>query len=197
MINRQFWTIAIGFSLLPCLIWLQQTTAVADQSSLWSLLQRSEPGYVVLMRHAAAPGTGDPPGFKLDNCATQRNLSPEGRSQATKIGQAFRRRNIRVARVLSSQWCRCLDTARLLNLASVEPLPALNSFFQNPGANRQQTALIRQFILSQRHTPDLIILVTHQVNITALTRIFPESGEMIVLKVSNTSLDVVGRLQVS
>ena len=88
----------------------------AETPSVWALLQRGEPGYVVMMRHALAPGTGDPADFRLGDCTTQRNLSDVGRSQAVRIGKAFRSHKTRIARVLSSQWCRCKDTARLMNL---------------------------------------------------------------------------------
>jgi hypothetical protein len=85
-------------------------------------------GVVALMRHARAPGVGDPPGFRLEDCATQRNLSAEGRDQARRIGEAFRAQGVAVARVLSSRWCRALDTARLA-FGTVEPFPPLDSFF--------------------------------------------------------------------
>lgn len=103
-------------------------TVTASSSDTWSLLQQGDRGYVVMMRHALAPGTGDPPNFRLEDCSTQRNLSAQGRAQARRIGEAFRRRGIKVARVLSSQWCRCLETARLMNLGAVEPFAPLNSF---------------------------------------------------------------------
>ncbi|UBF26364.1 histidine phosphatase family protein [Kovacikia minuta CCNUW1] len=165
------------------------------RDATWKLLQQGSPGYVVMMRHAEAPGTGDPANFRLGDCATQRNLSGSGRAQAARIGQAFRSRKILVARVLSSQWCRCLETARLLALGKVEPFSALNSFFQNSSPEPKQTAAIRQFIVNNRNTPGLIILVTHQVNITALTKIVPRSGESVVLKAdSKGRVEVVGRL---
>jgi hypothetical protein len=90
-----------------------------SSENLWSSL-REGTGYVVLLRHAqTTPGTGDPPGFKLEDCSTQRNLSEAGRTQARQIGQAIRDRKILIAQVFSSQYCRCLETARLLNLGNV------------------------------------------------------------------------------
>ena len=164
------------------------------------VLERDEVGLVqrvVMMRHALAPGTGDPPSFKLGDCSTQRNLSAEGRKQAVQLGKEFRDRNIRIARVLSSQWCRCLDTAKLMDLGKVEPFPALNSFFQNPSMEAKQTAAVRQFIINNRNTQGVIVMVTHQVNITALTGVVPQSGESVVLRASEQGqVEVVGRLPV-
>ena len=133
--------------------------------------------------------------FKLGDCSTQRNLSAEGRKQAVQLGKEFRDRNIRIARVLSSQWCRCLDTAKLMNLGKVEPFPALNSFFQNPSMEARQTAEVRRFIINNRNTQGAIVMVTHQVNITALTGVVPQSGESVVLRASKQGqVEVVGWL---
>lgn len=106
------------------------SAASAPEAALWTkLTEANEETYVVLLRHAIAPGTGDPANFQLNDCATQRNLSESGRQQARDIGAAFRDRNIPVVEVLSSQWCRCLETAELVDIAPVEPFPPLNSFF--------------------------------------------------------------------
>ncbi|MEG3846092.1 histidine phosphatase family protein [Microcoleus sp. herbarium19] len=161
----------------------------------WQLLQRGETGLVVAMRHAIAPGTGDPANFKLGDCSTQRNLSPQGQTQAKQIGAEFRKRNIKIARVLSSQWCRCLETAKLLNLGKVEPFPALNSFFSDSSKKSGQTAAIRKLIVDNRNTKGAIITVTHQVNITAITDIVPQSGEAVILKGSKEGkIQIVGRI---
>jgi hypothetical protein len=88
-----------------------------------------QPGIVVALRHALAPGTGDPPGFVLDDCSTQRNLDGRGRDQARAMGERLREAGLGDAAVFSSRWCRCLETARLLALGPVTPLPALDSFF--------------------------------------------------------------------
>ncbi len=171
-------------------------TAAANSSATWSLLQQGDTGYVVMMRHALAPGTGDPLNFRLEDCSTQRNLSAEGRAQARRIGEAFRRRGIKVARVLSSQWCRCLETARLMNLGAVEPFAPLNSFFRVRSAQTRQTTEVREFIAANRNTVGAIILVTHQVNITALTDIVPQSGESVVLRANEQDqVEVIGRIE--
>ena len=150
----------------------------ADQS-LWEALDNG--GYVVFMRHALAPGTGDPPQFKLRDCDTQRNLSEEGRNQAKRIGDRIRANGINHALVYSSQWCRCLDTARLLDLGQVTELSFLNSFYERYENRDIQTRQLRQW-LAKQDLDDLHVLVTHQVNISAFTNSFASSGEMIVVR---------------
>ena len=170
-------------------------TVAAKTEDVWSKLQRGESGYVVMMRHTLAPGIGDPPNFRLSDCSTQRNLSAEGRAQAVRMGEAFRRRNIRVAKILSSQWCRCLETANLMNLGPVEPFEALNSFFSQPRTESKQTAQVRRFIIDNRDTQGVIVLITHQVNITAVTDFVPQSGESVVLRASqHDQVELVDRI---
>ena len=142
----------------------------------------SEPGIVAIVRHAHAPGTGDSASFTLDDCATQRNLGARGRQQAREIGAAIRTAGAVVDRVLTSQWCRCRDTARLLDLGPVEDLPALNSFFRSPARADRQTADLRQF-LSRLPPGETVIMVTHYVNIRALTGLGVASGEAVLLKI--------------
>ncbi|WP_353248766.1 histidine phosphatase family protein [Salinisphaera sp. T31B1] len=162
----------------------------ADDTALWHRLASGEA--IALMRHASAPGTGDPAGFVLDDCATQRTLSAAGRTEARAIGQRFREHGIARASVYSSQWCRCLETARLLGLGPVRPLPALNSFFEDRDKGRARTAAIEQR-LAEADT-GVQILVTHQVNITALTGVFPASGEIVVVRPDSHGLAVIGRI---
>lgn len=194
---RQFGAVIIPLSGLLLWAGLEQAAIArpANSNPIWQVLEQNPSGYIVIMRHAEAPGTGDPANFKLGDCSTQRNLSASGRAQATELGQEFRRRKIQVIRVLSSQWCRCLETARLLNLGRVEPFSALNSFFQNKSTEGEQTAAVRRFIISNRQTKGVMIMVTHQVNITALTGIVPRSGESVVLKANSAGkVNLIGRL---
>jgi broad specificity phosphatase PhoE len=133
-----------------------------------------------MVRHASTlPGTGDPPGFRVDDCGTQRNLSPAGREEARRLGAAFRERGIPVSRVLSSQWCRCLDTARLA-FGRAEPWPPLNSFFDNRSREPEQTREVRA-LLGERPGEGNLVLVTHQVNIAALVGVSPAPGELVIL----------------
>ncbi len=149
------------------------------------------PGSVGLLRHARAPGTGDPPGFRPGDCATQRNLDDAGREQARRIGARLREAGVR-ARVFSSAWCRTRETAELLALGPVEILPALNSFFGDGSEGPEQTAAVRRFLRS--HGQEAVILVTHQVNVTALTGVFPGDGEMVVMRPGPDGHVVAGRL---
>lgn len=147
----------------------------------WDALKR--PGVIAIMRHAIAPGTGDPANFQLTDCSTQRNLDERGRAQARAVGRAIRENGVVIDRVLSSQWCRCLETAELLQLVQVEEFPALNSFFSDRSTEDAQTEETRNFLA---RLPDdaQIILVTHQVNITALTGRPVRSGEVFVIDVT-------------
>jgi phosphohistidine phosphatase SixA len=177
-------------ALLAAAFALPRTGHAQDAGQAWAALK--EPGTVAVMRHALAPGGGDPANFELGDCSTQRNLNDAGREQARRIGQAFRDQGIQVDRVLTSQWCRCRDTAELLDLAPVEDFPALNSFFQDRSTRDQQTAAVRDF-LAEAPDDDKLVLVTHQVNITALTDVFPSSGEVVVIEVGDDgAVDVRG-----
>jgi phosphohistidine phosphatase SixA len=138
------------------------------------------PGAVILFRHAIAPGTGDPADFRLGDCTTQRNLSDQGRAQARAIGQALRDADVRPAQVLTSQWCRARETAELLGFGQPEDLPALNSFFADRAEGPAQTDSLRG-IIAALPEGQTVVMVTHQVNITALTGVTPASGEGVVL----------------
>lgn len=162
------------------------------ESDPWGVLRR--PGSFALIRHATAPGTNDPSGFRLEDCATQRNLSAEGRAQALRIGDLFRANGIAAAEVHSSQWCRCLDTATLMKLGEVRPQPLLNSFFQDRSREAGQIEALRRWI-GQLDLAAPTVFVTHQVVVTALSQIFPGSGEIVVMqRRPDGSLSVQGRL---
>jgi len=175
-------------------IWLALPAGlIADTRATWKALQSED--HFAIMRHAIAPGTGDPANFKIGDCSTQRNLSQEGRRQAVAIGRRFRSNGMEKARVLSSQWCRCLETAKLLALGPVEPLSALNSFFQQFEQETQQTEQLKAW-LDKQDFAEPLVLVTHQVNITALINVFPASGEMVVVRRSAIgAYRVVGRIK--
>jgi len=181
---------AIGFILgLLC-------AGAAAADGVWEQLQKG--GYVLLMRHAQTePGTGDPPGYTLADCRTQRNLSSEGRAQARRTGEAFRTRGIVVNEVRSSAWCRCMDTA-MLAFDNASVWPALNSLFDAPERREAQSEQVQAFVRSVQ-PPRNVMLVTHQVNITALTGEPVASGEIVVVKAAakpDGELTVVGRLKV-
>jgi broad specificity phosphatase PhoE len=148
--------------------------------------------HVILLRHARAPGTGDPPNFRLGDCSTQRNLSDEGRAQAFRVGKRLREAGLPGTTVYSSQWCRCLETARLLAVGPIIELPVLNSFFQSPEMEQKNDRELRVWIASADLSRPVVI-VTHQVNITALTGIVPAEGEVLVLRREPGRLRVVAR----
>jgi phosphohistidine phosphatase SixA len=161
--------------------------AVADEA-LWQRIAQG--GVTVMIRHAQTePGIGDPPGFRLGECGTQRNLSAEGRAQARRLGEAFKARGIAPPRVLSSQWCRCIDTAREA-FGHSTPEPALNSFFGERRIAPEQTEAVRKLVAGVKPGA-LLVLVTHQVNMTALTGEGASQGEMLVLAPTGK---VIGRI---
>jgi phosphohistidine phosphatase SixA len=171
-------------------------TQGTKKQDIWTKM-RENTGYVVLLRHAqTVSGTGDPPGFQLDDCATQRNLSAVGKEQAVRIGKAFRDRRIPINQILSSQYCRCLDTARLLDLGVVNPSPMLNSIFEDPTTATQQNQEVRQQIFNHRNTPGVIVMVSHFANIGEISGISPQSGEAVVIRANQQGdLEVVGQIQ--
>ena len=166
--------------------------AATEDEALWQRMRTG--GVIVLMRHAATtPGVGDPPGFELAKCATQRNLSAAGRDDARAIGAAFRHHNIVPGAVWSSRWCRCLETARLA-FDQVKPEPTLDSMFQLDeamGAARLQDLRNR---LEERREASTLVLVTHDVNIRALTGEYVAQGEMVLTVLRDGRLQVIGRL---
>lgn len=158
----------------------------------WAALK--EPGTLAIMRHALAPGASDPRGFTLGDCTTQRNLDARGRAQARAIGAAFRERGVTFDTVFTSQWCRCRDTARLLDLGPVEEAPALNSFFQDFSRQEARTRAARDLIAK---TGGKRMLVTHQVNISALTGRTTRSGEVLVIRMDGDRATVLGSILIA
>jgi broad specificity phosphatase PhoE len=168
---------------------LAASPAPADEK-LWQLLKGG--GQVVLIRHTiTTPGAGDPPGMRLDDCSTQRNLTDEGRRHARRIGDKWRARGIPIERVVSSPWCRCLETARLAFGREPEVSDALSNLFGRPENREQQVGQLRNLISSQSGRGNLV-LVTHGSTIAALTRISPGTGEMVIMSQGQ----VAGRLSV-
>jgi phosphohistidine phosphatase SixA len=168
-------------------------SAAAADEEMWTLLKAG--GQVIVMRHASTDkSVGDPPNFRLDDCATQRNLSAEGREEAQRVGAAFRARAVSIGRVLSSQWCRCLETARLA-FGEPTPWPALNSTFRNRELEPERTREVRA-LAGERPAGGNLVLVTHQLNIAALTTVYPAEGELVVLSpLGGGRFRVAGRLK--
>ncbi len=174
--------------------WLPTSPMAADDAAVLRLL--SEPRTHAVMRHALAPGTGDPADFAIGDCTTQRNLNEAGRSQARAIGAALSDGGVTFDSVLTSQWCRCRETAVLLGLGTPRDEPAINSFFRDFSTREEQTAATRR-ILAALPADHTAMLVTHQVNITALTGVYPRSGEVVIVRLeADGTLAVRGRFLV-
>ena len=151
------------------------------------LAELAKPGRVLLLRHAIAPGVGDPDNFRLRDCRTQRNLDAAGRQQAARLGKRIAGLGIRDVRVYAGQWCRTLETARLLGLGPVTELPALNSFFARPDQRDGNLDGVRKFLAKLPVDGSLVILVTHQVTVTGITGIYPASGGGAVLQLDGSA----------
>lgn len=182
-------------ALVATLLVATMSPAVHASESIWRDL-RTQDGLVILYRHAIAPGGGDPPGFRLGDCSTQRNLSEEGRDQARAIGRELREQRVPIAQVRSSRWCRAADTARLMAVGAVRRTPALDSVFTASTTKaRTQERQTRSLIRQHRGKPGALVLVGHQANIIDLTGIAPSSGEGVVVRMDEDGrLEVVGRI---
>jgi broad specificity phosphatase PhoE len=178
------------------LVVLGISSAQADEA-LWTLLKGG--GQVVLIRHTiTTPGVGDPPGFKLEDCSTQRNLTDEGRGHAKRIGEAWRARGIPVERVVSSPWCRCVETAKLAFGKHDEVSTALNNLFGRQ-ENRDRQVEQMKALVSSKNSPKKanLVLVSHGSTIVALTGVSPGTGEMVVVTPQGGGkFAVAGRLEV-
>ena len=168
--------------------------AMADERDTWAALVGGS--LVALVRHGnAPPGYGDPPGFKIDDCATQRNMDDRGRAQAKAVGEAFRQHGVRVDRILSSPWCRCLETARLMRLGAVE-----SGWIAAASADKSPERLtaLKQMV-SEWRGPGTLVVVTHALTVQGLVGILPGQAETVVLRPKSgkeSGVDVVGRIPV-
>jgi phosphohistidine phosphatase SixA len=169
----------ISAAVFVILLGLASVSAAAMASDdLWALLEGG--GQVILIRHAVTtPGVGDPPGMRLDDCSTQRNLTDEGRSQARRTGEAFRARGIAVDRVLASPWCRCLETARLAFGNPAEISESLGNLFGRQENQARQVIELQAMVGTWRAKGNLV-LVSHGSTILALTGVSPEPAEMVI-----------------
>ncbi len=164
--------------LLVGLFVLAGPSSVAASEALWEALKGG--GQVVLLRHATTtPGVGDPPGFRVEDCRSQRNLSDQGRDEARRLGAAFRARGIPVGQVLSSRFCRCLETGQLA-FGRAEPHPPLDNLIHDRSREPERSVAIR-LIAGTRPASGNVIVVTHGINIGAAIGIHPAQGEMIVI----------------
>jgi uncharacterized membrane protein YphA (DoxX/SURF4 family)/broad specificity phosphatase PhoE len=184
--KRLLVVLATGTLLLP--------GPVRASEPLWDGLKEGR--QVVLIRHAiTTPGVGDPPGMRLEDCSTQRNLTDAGRRDAQRLGEAFRARTIPVDRVLSSPWCRCLETARLA-FGRAEPWAPLSNLFDR-SENRAEQVRQMQALVGERRTGGNLVLVSHGSTISALTGVSPGTAEMVIVTPQGGgTFTVTGRLRV-
>lgn len=176
-------------ALVALVLW--QPLAAADEA-LWQLLAKG--GQVLMIRHGlTTPGVGDPPGFRLEDCATQRNLSEDGRAEARKLGAALKARGVPVGEVLASPWCRCVETAQLAFGRSTR-WKALSNLFGRPQNAEAQLKALRPRVSAHRGG-DNLVLVTHGSTTLALTGVSPATGEIVVLSPGGKDgFRVAGRL---
>jgi phosphohistidine phosphatase SixA len=185
----------IALLIFSLIFTLSPRTSMANELAIWDKLQGTAPkGYVLLLRHSLAPGVGDPENFDLRDCSTQRNLSAVGRQDAQDVGRWLARREIKIARVESSRWCRAKETANLLNLGKVRLNRNLDSLFEEADAlNHPQTIKVRKQIVNHRNKTGMLILVGHFVNIAALTNVGVDSGEGVLVRADSKGvIKVVG-----
>ena len=174
MKRQHLWVIAAGFCI-------STFTLAGDLSE-----KLQAPDHVLLMRHTLAPGLGDPANYRLEECATQRNLSAEGRQQALVVGDWLRKQGIDQARVFSSAWCRCKDTAQLLQFNGYKIEPSLASFFDDMRLAKDRTRALERFISAQLPVKgrQALVLVTHHVNIFEYVGVNIAPGDMVLAKVN-------------
>ncbi|MSO68222.1 MAG: histidine phosphatase family protein [Pseudolabrys sp.] len=169
--------------------------AADERARTWAALRGD--GHVALIRHASAPGApGDPDGFRPDDCKTQRNLSENGRAEASALGERFRAQQVKVGKVISSQWCRCRQTAELMDIGPVEDASTFNNAYVLSGVRDKLTAGARATIAAWRG-PGTLVVATHGQNILALLGIHPGEGEVVVVvpePASEKKMRLVGRI---
>ena len=183
----------VWFSLAALTISLVITPALPAEDA-WEALVKG--GHVALIRHGNAPPGfgGDPPGFRFDDCKTQRNLDDKGRAQGKALGEAFRSHGVRVDRIVSSPVCRCMDTASLMAVGQVE-----SSWALLPDRDPNAPVRLRELkeIVSNWRGPGTLVLVTHGFTIRPLIGIIPDQGETVVLRPAagiEPGAHVVGRI---
>lgn len=170
----RFLTVSLG-------IFLALLALVLMPSPSWAKQPES---LVLLLRHALAPGGGDPAGFDVNDCATQRNLNDVGRDQARDIGRQVKALGLKPTQVWSSQWCRSFETAELMDVGEVKALPALNSFFQNRAAGPAQMAELRAFLKSLDPEGGPYVMSSHQVVVSAIANTWVNSGDGVWLELT-------------
>ena len=175
------------------IIFISLTTSIkADlYKNLINQLENGEK--LIFIRHAYAPGNGDPAGFNLNDCSTQRNLSDDGRKQAQRIGEFFTKNKIEIDKVLSSEWCRCKETAKIA-FKNYSTNSFLNSFYSSKfSKNKEKQVKAFNNYLKNLKSKKNLILVTHYVFISEILNYGPSSGEIVV---SDKNLNIIGSIEI-
>lgn len=182
----------VGSWLVLLLVALLPVPAQADADDIWAAMRAGN--HIIFLRHAQTEaGIGDPPGFRIGDCTSQRNLSDPGRTDAHLIGEKFRERKVVISNVLSSHWCRCLDTARLA-FGRVTPAVMLDSMFNDQvKPDHEKDSELQAYLRSWKGAGNLV-LVTHAQNIVHWTGISPRSGEMVIARFEAGQLRVLGQV---
>ena len=176
------------------LIFISLTSSIKADLNENLINQLEEGGKLIFIRHAYAPGSGDPNNFNLNDCSTQRNLSEEGKKQAKSIGEFFIKNEIKIDKVLSSEWCRCKETAKIA-FKNFSTNSFLNSFYSSKFAKNKdkQVKALKEYIQKFKSDKNLV-LVTHYVLISEILNYGPSSGEIVV---SNKNLNIIGSLEIN
>ena len=183
----------MSFLKLFIVIFISLTTSIKAESDTKIINQLAEGGNFIFIRHAYAPGSGDPKNFNLNDCSTQRNLNDSGREQSKNIGNLFYRYNIKIKNVYSSEWCRCKETASIA-FEKFETKKFLNSFYSAQFAkNRKKQIKDFKYFLEKWNKKDNLIFVTHYVVISEILNYAPSSGEVIIV---DKNLNIVDTLEI-
>ena len=175
------------------IIFISLTSSVKADLNKKLFKQLEDGGKLIFIRHAYAPGSGDPNNFNLNDCSTQRNLNVDGRKQAKNIGEFFRENKIKIYRVLSSEWCRCKETADIA-FKDFSTNSFLNSFYSSKYAKNKdkQVKALNNYVKKFKSDKNLIF-VTHYVLISEVLNYSPSSGEIVV---SDKNFNIVGTVEI-
>ena len=175
------------------IIFISLTTPIKADLYKNLINQLEDGGKLIFIRHAYAPGNGDPAGFNLNDCSTQRNLSDDGRKQAQRIGEFFTKNKIEIDKVLSSEWCRCKETAKIA-FKNYSTNSFLNSFYSSKfSKNKEKQVKAFNYYIKNLESKKNLIFVTHYVFISEVLNYGPSSGEIVV---SDKNLNIIGSIEI-
>ena len=175
------------------IIFISLTTSIKADLYKNLINQLEDGGKLIFIRHAYAPGNGDPADFNLNDCSTQRNLSDDGRKQAQRIGEFFNKNKIEIDKVLSSEWCRCKETAKIA-FKNYSTNSFLNSFYSSKfSKNKDKQVKAFNYYIKNLESKKNLIFVTHYVFISEVLNYGPSSGEIVV---SDKNLNMIGSIEI-